>query len=79
MFGASIVDEYKAARDQMGLSDALLAECARNSFLYSGLALSQNSGGNEAKLISTWLGEVDAWGKNACGHEQTLSAERHRL
>lgn len=37
LFGACIVDEYNVARTVMGLSDADLAQCARNSLRHSGL------------------------------------------
>eukprot|EP01043_Picozoa_sp_COSAG02_P064409 COSAG02_NODE_9409_length_2226_cov_1.488011_3_plen_372_part_00 len=45
LFGASIVDEYSLARTSMGLSDAMLAQCARDSLEYSGLMCRAKLGG----------------------------------
>merc|ERR1740129_777791 len=35
LFGCDLLDEYTVCRDEMGLSDAELAACARFSFVYS--------------------------------------------
>jgi adenosine deaminase len=45
LFGASIVDEYNLARTAIGLSDAELALCARDSLQHSGLMRRAELGG----------------------------------
>ena len=61
-FGApsahGLVREFEVCREQMGLSDAQLAECARNSFVYS---LCPDDVRQKALAdIDAWLGLRDA-------------------
>jgi adenosine deaminase len=48
MFGVGLLDEYRIARDRLGLSDAQLASLARTSIQTSGAP-------------AHWLDRVDAW------------------
>jgi adenosine deaminase len=52
IFGAGVLDEYRACRDQMGLSDEQLADCARTSIRFS----SASEGRRRAALAG-----IDAW------------------
>jgi adenosine deaminase len=54
IFGASILDEYRLARDLLGLSDEALADCARTSIVYS--AASAPVRASALAAIDRWLG-----------------------
>jgi len=53
LFGPNLLDEYELCRNQMGLSDELIATLARNSFLHSGAPQEVKSAGIAA--VDKWL------------------------
>lgn len=52
MFGVGLLDEYRIARDRLGLSDEQLAALARTSVANSGAP---------AERIAAWSAKIDAW------------------
>ena len=69
LFGPSIADEYRSAREAVGLSDAALAGCARASIEHSALAVRAARGIPDPATdqVHGWLAGVDAWARAAGG------------
>jgi adenosine deaminase len=53
LFGVGLLGEYEVCRDQLGLDDAALARCARNSIEHSGAPAEVK--GSAQQGIDAWM------------------------
>lgn len=77
LFGSSLLEEYAAARDALGLSEQQLRDCARASLLYSGLLLRERRGCRDeaAAVLEAKLVAIDAWGSGVNGSKRKRDGE----
>lgn len=78
LFGASILDEYRVARETLGLSDEQLRACARASIVNSGVLLRAKRGFRDDAVskLEAYLKEIDLWAADGGRKRTSLGIEK---